>query len=237
VHAVRSDIEREHAQRHGQPRLRASSVDEHTNAQEELSQAERLTHEVVGSRLETLDAILLSGSGRHHDDGDGARGRVRLQGATHVDAQSVGKFEIQEDGFRLSRASKLQNLDSEREIQHVVPGVLQARPQELSIVRFVIDDENERHVSRVGSMRDALESGDLSKARAEPVGVEERTPNAVVAASRRMLATWSGATGLLFGKFPTRRGNFSESPSVRVPSRTRTVARGVSPRSCSRSSW
>src|SRR3984957_11823439 len=116
------------------------------DAREQLLDAERLGHVVVGAHVERGHLVPLAAPGRHHDDRD--RGMLADLPA-ELEPVDLGQHQVEQHHVRLLGLQHRQRLGAVGRHQRVEPAHGQVRPDQVDDVRVVLDDE---HPGRRGEL-------------------------------------------------------------------------------------
>src|SRR5581483_3618519 len=109
---------------------------------QQLVDAERLRHVVVGAGVERCDLVLLVVDDRQDDDRHRA---PAAQLARDVGAASIRENEVEDHGVRRTHGGARQRLLARRGRVDVVARSAQARLERAQDLRLVVDDEDARH--------------------------------------------------------------------------------------------
>ena len=140
LHGVDLEAAAVEAQDLDQGRLHAAGTAQHGfDPGDELARAERLDQVVVGAQPEAVDALVLAGLGRQHEDGHvGAAADV----AADLLAGHVGQHEVEHDEGRAHALGERQAVGAVAGDEHRVAVALEVGAHDLLHGGLVVDDDD-----------------------------------------------------------------------------------------------
>ena len=144
-HLSRGSVDREPVEREPfRPvQLRVRTAKHGSYPRDELSRRERLRHVVVRAELETDDAVSLLAPGRQHDH---RQLRAVADPAAELETVHARQHQIEHDERGLILLDELAGAVSVGRLERAISLALEIAADDLTDDRFVVDDEDGRHV-------------------------------------------------------------------------------------------
>ena len=115
------------------------------NAKQELPDAERFGHVVIGTQLEANHAVDLFTPGGEHDHVDALGGLTFLELLTDLGSRDIGEHQVQKHHVRLLLARDAQAFAPQLGHENLVASLPEVVLQHLLEIGFVFDDQNASH--------------------------------------------------------------------------------------------